>query len=166
MTTRALESQDMGAPVDGPSDKKRGLNRITDVNRSMTLKEARAFARRWAQNATILSPKYREKRAQELEDGTLHPMIHKAILEIAGFVIPKGSPDLGDGAMGLINFLMRHPLTEDPLAQAKPVEGGKVIEHEPLPLPAGQPASIVPPSRPRKPKGSGPPLKPGETVME
>jgi len=152
----------MGAPVDGPSNKRRSKkHRIEDVNRPMTLRQAQLFARKFSQNSTLFSPKYRERISKGLEDGTLNPMIEKVFLDMARWT-HKNMVDW-DGAVGLLNFLTRIPITEDPLAEAKPVEG-KVIES--LPLPAWQPVSIVPPSRPKKPKGSGPPLKPGEEILD
>ena len=109
-----------------------------------------------------------------MEGGDLHPSIERALLEIAW-----GRPGdidkcilaavAGVGA-GLINVVLRRPLTDDPLADAKQVV--TVRERSPQeralpPLTAPQVASIIPPSRPaKKPTASGPPLKPGEEVME
>jgi hypothetical protein len=105
-----------------------------------------------------------------MRTGDLHPSVENTILALAwgrpGQIDQRLLDAVGVAGVGLINLVLRKALTEDPLAEAKPVDG-KVIEHEPaLPaLTAGQLETIVPPSRPRKPKGSGPPLKPGEEIL-
>ena len=55
-------------------------------------------------------------------------MLIRSLWEISG-AFPKRNQvgDFEGEALGLINFLLRRPLTEDPLAMAKPIEG-KVLE--------------------------------------
>lgn len=122
----------------------------------------------FCQSIAFDNSKVRDRYFAGMETGTLPVPIERAVLEIA-YGRPQGIDKrlldaLGDGA-GLITILLRRPLSEDPLANAKQVVDGKVIEREALPLPAGQSPTIIPPSRPRKPRGSGPPLKPGEEIL-
>ncbi len=150
----------MGAEVDGPSDRKRGPNRMTDSTRRIEIREARAFAR----SATFGNPRYRWRIREAAQNRTLHPMLEKALWEMGGY-LPKGNKPDGievEAARGLIQMLLRRPLSEDPLEQAKPVSA-TVIERQPPAIPQ---ASIVPPARPKRVRGTAPPLKPGEEVME
>ena len=119
-------------------------------------------------NSTFGNIRYRYRIALALQDGTINPMLEAKIWDAGypeAFREKRGVMlELDDQHPGILMMLLRKPLTEDPLAEAKPV-AATVIEREPLSLPAGQ-VSIVPPSRPRKVRGSGPPLKPTEGVME
>jgi len=126
--------------------------------------------RRWLQASTWENPRWRFRFLEALQNFELPVPIMLAVLKATAprLFNDKGLFDaLDDSAgTGLINVILRKALTEDPLAQAK-VVNAKVIEREPA-LPAitqGQLETIIPPSKPRKPKGSGPPLKPGEEIM-
>jgi hypothetical protein len=154
--------------ITAASPKRRGLS-----ERSLQRRRLLA-AQDWCQRATLENPRYKYRIQEGLQTGTLHPSIEKAILDIGW-----GKPQTLDQRLldavgaaagaGLITLLLRRPLTEDPLADPRRVDG-TVLEHAPqepaLPaLTAGQVASIIPPSRPRKPRGSGPPLKLTEEIM-
>ncbi len=147
-------------PVDGPSLNRRGPNKLTSQFK-MNVREARE----WAQKATFGNPRYRYRVYMALQDGTLNPMIEKAILDMGGFIPKDGKRDpMAEEARGLINLLLRKSLNIDPLAEAKPI-GASSTALEPEP-PALEPrASIIPPSRPKRTKGTAPPLRPGEEVM-
>lgn len=123
-------------------------------------------ARTWCQDSTLGNVRYRYRIKEGLQLGTLHPSIEKTVLEIA-----YGQPNqidkrlldaIGTAGAGLITLLLRKPLTEDPLATAKVIEHGPQAAEAPA-LAAQE--SIIPPSKPRKPKGSGPPLRPGEEIL-
>jgi len=127
--------------------------------------------RRWLQASTWENPRWRFRFLDALQNGTLPPAIELAVIKATApgvFNEKQGLlGEMGDAYPGLITLLLRKALTEDPLAQAKVIDA-KVITREPA-LPAitqGQLETIIPPSKPRKPKGSGPPLKPGEEVMQ
>ena len=126
--------------------------------------------RRWLQAGSWENPRFRFRFMEALQNLELPVPIMLWVLKATapGLDNEKGLLAALDGAgVGLINLVLRKALTEDPLAAAKPVNA-TVIEREPA-LPAltqGQLETIVPPSRPRKPKGSGPPLKPNEEVMQ
>ncbi len=70
-----------------------------------------------------------------------------------------------EAGRGLIQMLLRRPLTEDPLPPIKEVEA-KVIEQIPK-GPVVPRTSIIPTSRPaERHVRKAPPLKPGEEVMD
>lgn len=135
---------------------------MTDHNRKLTRRDAREFANK----CCFGNPKYRFRVFMAAQEGTLHPILEAKLWDIAGY-FPKGKTDLSDEVgRGLLNFILRRPLTEDPLAEAKPVGSSSTLPE----LPAGQPdpeprASIVPPARPKKRVGTGPPLALGEEVL-
>lgn len=114
---------------------------------------------------------YRTRIKKALEDGTLPPVLELAIWEATYPAFRQRRrtdlTDLVEGMGGLINMVMRRPLNEDPLAQAKPVDAKVVQDGAPIlpALTAGQIQSVIPPSKPRKPTGRGAPLKPGEEAM-
>lgn len=93
-----------------------------------------------------------------MRDGSLHPSIEKALLDIAWGkpqALDKRLLDaLGATHRGRFTLLLRKPLTEDPLAEPKKVEAKVIIEQpaQQAEVPAALPprASIVPPSRPSK----------------
>ncbi len=125
-------------------------------------------AQEWADKATLGNPKYRFRLWNGLQDGTLNPMIEKTILELA-YGKAQTTADilkaLGNDGVGLINLLLRKALTVDPLTEAKPIGAGSTEAIEATAEPIEPRPSIVPPSRPKKPKGTGPPLGPGEEIM-
>ena len=117
-------------------------------------------AREWANKVTWKNPKYRFRIWSALQDGTLNPILERALWEMTG-VIPKGgkAENLADAVRGL-TMLLRKPLTVDPLAEAKPV----IIDQPPqAALPPR--ASIVPPARPRRASQGKGTLKPGEEEL-
>lgn len=150
-------------PVDGPSTNTRGLG-LMNRNRKVEIREARA----WARRASFLNPKYRFRIFMALQEGTLNPMLEKAIWEM-GELMPKGTKrdDLAEGVRGLFTLLLRRNLSEDPLAEPKKVEGRVVIDQpEQEPRAALPPrASIVPPSRPSKRTQGKATLRPGEEEL-
>jgi hypothetical protein len=103
------------------------------------------------------NPKYRIRIRDGLQPDTLNPAIERAILDL-GYGKPQTLDKrlldaLGATSRGL-TMLLRKPLTEDPLAEAKQV-AAKVIIDQPKQEEAGPPAlparaSIVPPSRPKR----------------
>lgn len=151
--------------VDGPSTRRRGVG-VMNTRRKVEIREAREWARRCFNN-----PKYRFRIFMAMQDGTLNPMLEKAMWEM-GELMPRGTKrdDLAEGVRGLFTLLLRKKLSEDPLAEPapppKPIGAGAVVIDQP-PQPEEKPraprASIVPPSRPKR-VGKGT-LKPGEEEL-
>ena len=121
-------------------------------------------ARDWAMRIVWKNPKVRFRLAMAVQDGTLNPMLERALWEMTG-VLPKGGKAdiLADAVRGL-TMLLRKPLTVDPLAEAKPVAGQIIIDQPPqAALPPR--ASIVPPARPRRQQQGKATIKPGEEEL-
>lgn len=145
-------------PVDGPSQNRRGQNRLTSQR-----KIARREAEEFCQKAAFGNPKYRYRIFMAMQDGTINPQIERTILEI-GRYLPKGKgDDLADGVRGL-TMLLRKSLNVDPLAEAKPIGSGSTIIEQPAQEALPPRASIVPPARPKRAQGKGT-LKPGEEEL-
>jgi hypothetical protein len=147
--------------VDGRSTRTRGIG-LMNRQRKVDILEARD----WANRVTFKNPKYRFRIWEALQNGTLNPILERAIWEMAG-VIPKGNKadNLADAVRGL-TMLLRKPLSEDPLATAKQVEARVVIEQPAQEPTAALPprSSIVPPARPKRTQGKAT-LKPGEEEL-
>lgn len=141
---------------------------------SNSLRRSRLLAAQdWAQQATLENPRYRYRVKEGLQQGTLHPSIEKAILDIAWGkpqTLDKRLLDaLGAGSRGL-TLLLRKALTEDPLAEPKPVAAKVIIDQPPQEQSPAQPAltpraSIVPPARPSKRAQGKAVLRPGEEEL-
>lgn len=155
-----MELKPLNTPVDAPSDRKRGVGRL-NAQRKWEIRQARVYAR----NFTMNNPRYRWRIQQALQNGTLHPMLERAFLEMGEFMPKNGKrDDLSERTMGLFNVLLRKALNVDPLAAAKPVEASIIIEHPEQEKPILEPRpSIIPPSRPRRQGTAN--LKPGEEEL-
>jgi hypothetical protein len=149
------------AEVDAPSQRRRGLG-LRNRQRKVDQMEAQD----WAMRVTWKNPNYRLNIAIELQNNTLNPMLTKAIWDMTG-AIPKGSKGelLADAVRGL-TMLLRKPLSEDPLARAKPIEVKATVVDQPAETEALVPRpSIVPPARPRRTQGKAT-LRPGEEELQ
>lgn len=145
--------------VDGPSQRRRGLG-LRNRQRKVDIIEARD----WAMRVSLKNAKHKFWVWEGLSNGTLNPMLIRAIWEMSG-AIPKGNKqdNLADAVRGL-TMLLRKPLNEDPLAKAKTIEVTATVvdSHLPAETEALAPRpSIVPPSRPKRTQGKAT-LRPGE----
>ncbi len=136
------------------------LPQRTDRNAGRNRRRQRLLsAQDWCQQVTLENPRYRFRIQSGLQDGSLHPSIEKAILDL-GYGRPQTLDKrlldaLGATHRGLFTLLLRKPLTEDPLAEPKQVGAGTTIEQPPQEPPAALPLrqSIVPPARPKRTQG-------------
>jgi hypothetical protein len=163
---------------DGPSDQQ-GEQPTVPARQASAAAERSARRRRlldaqdFAQEISFLDPKVRFRYRLGMRDGSLHPSIEKALLDIAWGkpqALDKRLLDaLGATHRGLFTLLLRKPLTEDPLAEPKPVQARVIIDQPkqeeavPTALPARP--SIIPPSRPSKRQQGKATLKPGEEEL-
>ena len=145
--------------VDGPSTRPRGLG-LMNKQRKVDILEARD----WAMRIVWKNPKVRFRLQQAVQEGTLNPMLERALWDMTG-VMPKGgkADTLADAVRG-VTILLRKALTVDPLAEPKQVGSGSTLEQPPqAELPPR--ASIIPPARPRRTQQGKGTLKPGEEEL-
>ena len=145
--------------VDGPSQRRRWLG-LRNSQRKVDIIEARD----WAMRVSLKNQKHKFWVWEGLSNGTLNPMLIRAIWEMTG-VMPKGNKadNLADAVRGM-TILLRKSLSVDPLAEAKPIGSGSTLEQPPqAELPPR--ASIVPPARPRRTQQGKGTLKPGEEEL-
>ena len=127
-------------------------------------------AQDFLQKASLENPRVKYRYALGFQEGTLHPSIEKALLDIAwggpAQIDKRLAAALGHGH-GL-TLLLRKALNVDPLTEAKQIEATVTIEQPPQEpvVPAALPSrrSIVPPARPKRVEGKGT-LRPGEEEL-